>query len=131
MVVSRRKIKKEKITQEKIVEKKTGGGGGGELLEKEKKDFGCEAGFSAWKTTTLPTTPQFFRHFLKKKLISFFLSRGTTLQSTIFDIFCLTHKEEEVWSDETNPIFFEESGWICIESFRPVASSFFLAKYQS
>ena len=34
--------------------------------------------------------------------------------STIFDIFSLTHKREEVWLDGTHPMLFAESSWVCM-----------------
>ena len=47
------------------------------------------------------------------------------LLSTIFDIFYLTRKEEEVWPDGTHPILFAESSCVACQSFRPVAPFFF------
>ena len=44
--------------------------------------------------------------------------------STIFDIFSLTHKEEEVWPDGTHPMLFTESSCVCMLKFRPVAPFF-------
>ena len=49
-------------------------------------------------------------------------------RSTIFDIFSLTHKEEKVWSDGTQPMLFAESSSVCMPKFRPVAPFSFLAK---
>ena len=49
-------------------------------------------------------------------------------RSTIFGIFSLTHKEEEVWPDGTHPMLFTESSCVCMPSFRPVALLFFSGK---
>ena len=51
------------------------------------------------------------------------------LRSTIFDIFSLTHKEEEVWPDGTHPMLFAESSCVCVPSFWPVAPYFSLQKF--
>ena len=45
-----------------------------------------------------------------------------------FDIFSLTHKEEEVWPDGTHPILFAESVVSACQSFRLVAPFFFSGK---
>ena len=47
------------------------------------------------------------------------------LLSAIFDIFSLTHKNEVVWSDGTQPMLFAESGRVTCQSVMPVAASFF------
>ena len=44
--------------------------------------------------------------------------------STIFDIFSLTHKEEDVWPDGSHPMLFEELSLSACQSFRPVALLF-------
>ena len=49
-------------------------------------------------------------------------------RSTTFGIFSLTHKEEEVWLDGTQPMLLEESSCVCMPSFRPVAPFFFSGK---
>ena len=48
--------------------------------------------------------------------------------STIFDIFSLTHKEEEVWPDGTHHMLFVSQIVSAYQRFRPVALFFFLEK---
>ena len=45
--------------------------------------------------------------------------------STIFAIFSLTHREEEVWLDGTHPMLFAESNCVCMPKFKPVDLFFF------
>ena len=49
-------------------------------------------------------------------------------RSTIFGIFSLTYKDEEVWSDGTHPMLIPESSSVCMLSLTPVAPFVFLAK---
>ena len=50
-------------------------------------------------------------------------------RSTIFGIFSLKHKEEEVWPGGTDPLLLPELGCVCIPIFRPVVPFFFWQKY--
>ena len=49
-------------------------------------------------------------------------------RSTILGILSLSHQEEEVWPDGTHPMLFAVSSFVCMPTFRSVASFFFLAK---
>ena len=49
-------------------------------------------------------------------------------RSTIFDNFCLTHKEEEVWPDGTHPMLFTVSSCVSMPIFRSVTPFFFSGK---
>ena len=47
--------------------------------------------------------------------------------STILDIFCLTHVDEDVWPDGTHPMSLAEQQVVsAYQSFRPVAPFFYL-----
>ena len=50
------------------------------------------------------------------------------LGSTIFDIFDLIHKEEEVWPDGTYPCYSQSQVVSVCQSFRPVVPFFFSGK---
>ena len=50
----------------------------------------------------------FFHFFIFFSFFFFFF------RSAIFGILSLTHKEEEVWPDETNPMLFTESSCVCM-----------------
>ena len=49
-------------------------------------------------------------------------------RSIIFDIFSLTHKEEEVWPYGTNPMLFAEQVVSASQSFRTIAPFIFFWK---
>ena len=54
--------------------------------------------------------------------------RSKCFRSTIFGIFSLAHKKEEVWLDGTHPMLFADPSFVYMQSFRPVILFFFLAK---
>ena len=50
------------------------------------------------------------------------------LEVTFWAIFSLTHKEEIVCPDRTHPMLYAESNYVCMSSFRSVAT-FFLSSF--